>query len=153
MCDTEILVQSGLKMSPSWLLQRVAHDIDAEIMKARHIVLLGYSLPSDDLIWIAELMARKQRVKEDVFCSFVSKQTGETNRWLTGDEIERCLDRYDDGKDFKWKSIRRVVSMFGKDHVRVNLKGFPGMISCKDDLRMLLYPNGWMEAVSRKNYS
>lgn len=149
MCDTEILVQSGLKMSPSWLLQRVAHDIDAEIMKARHIVLLGYSLPPDDSIWIAELMARKQRVKEDVFCSFVSKQSGETNRWLTGDEIDRCLDRYDDGKDFKWNSIRRVVSMFGKDHVRVNLKGFPGMISCKDDLRMLLYPTEWMNGVKQ----
>ena len=147
MCDTEILVQSGLKVSPSWVLQRVAHDIDAEIMKARHIVLLGYSLPPDDAIWIAELMARKQRIKEDVFCSFVGKQSGETSKWLTGDEIDRCIARYDDEKDWKWKSIKRVESMFGKDHVRVNFKGFPDMISCKDDLRELLYPNDWMESV------
>ena len=76
MCDTEILVQSGLKMSPSWLLQRVAHDIDAEIMKVRHIILLGYSLPPDDAIWVAELKARKQRINEEVYCSLVDYEAG-----------------------------------------------------------------------------
>ena len=45
--------------------------------------------------------------------------------------------------------LHKESRFHGKDHVRVNLKGFPGMISCKDDLRMLLYPTEWMNGVKQ----
>ena len=54
MCDTEMLMQSEIKTRPSWILQRIAHNVDIEVMRANHIIiLLGYSLSSDDALWFA----------------------------------------------------------------------------------------------------
>lgn len=145
MCDTEMLVQSGLKAQPSWIFQRIAHNVDLEVMKARHIVLLGYSLPPDDAIWVAELQSRKQRSGENVFCSLVGfEEDRACNHWLYADEFESLLKT--ESHD-QYASLKSAVSVFGHEFVRVNYGGFPAIITSRDDWDELLYPEGWMRRV------
>lgn len=131
MCDTEMLVQSGLKAQPSWLLQRIAHDVDAEVMQAQHIILLGYSLPRDDAIWVAELKARCQRSRENVYCSLVNYFTGAPAKWMTWDEV-RNFKEANPGLDMR--PMEMAKSIFGEKYLRVHLQGFPAMAQDKESI-------------------
>lgn len=141
MCDTEILVQSGLKTAPSWILQSVAHDVDAEIMRARHIILIGYSLPSDDALWIARLKSRRQRGDGRVFCSFVGYEPNAKNHWLVGDELNPYLEDLDNSD--KRDTIKTLAEIFGRNNIRANLKGFPDSISDEKSMKELFIPSCW----------
>lgn len=140
MCDTEMLVQSGLKMQPSWLLQRIAHDVDAEVMQAEHVILLGYSLPKDDAIWVAELKARCQRVSERVCCSLVGFHREAPAEWMGWRQLKEYQSEH---KDLDMRPMEMVRSIFGEDNVRFHLQGFPAMAQNEKTLKKLLNPADW----------
>lgn len=144
MCDTEMVMQSGLKTSPSYLLQRISHNVDNAVMRTNHIVLMGYSLPSDDGAGVAELQARTTREDDDgkVYCSVVGFVEGETNRWQYADELDTFIkDHHDDNAINPILNARRI---FGRDRVRANMVGIPDVFENEDAIREILYPSTWI---------
>ena len=136
MCDTEMVMQSGLKSSPSHILRRIQHNVDNAVMTANHIVLMGYSLPPDDGAWVAELQSRTTRNNtEKVRCSIVGHADGALDEWLYDD----ALDKYCESQPV----IERACVVFGRDNVRANLKGIPDVFSDKKSIREMLYPTTW----------
>lgn len=132
MCDTEMVMQSGLKSSPSYCLQRIAHNVDNAVMNARHIVLMGYSLPPDDGAWIAELQSRTTRQNDNIRCSVVDYVEDAPKRWLSGEDACKYCK--------KCPVIERACRIFGESNVRVNLSGIPDVFEGKDAIRDLLFP-------------
>lgn len=143
MCDTEMVMQSGLKTPPSYLLQRISHNVDDAVMRANHIVLMGYSLPPDDGAGVAELQARTTREGGGgkVYCSVVGFVKGATNRWLYADELDAFIkDHHDDNAINPILNARRI---FGRDLVRANMVGIPDVLEKGDSIREMLYPSTW----------
>ena len=143
MCDTEMVMQSGLKTSPSYLLQRISHNVDNAVMKANHIVLMGYSLPPDDGAGVAELQARTTREGDDgkVYCSVVGFVEGVANRWLYADELDKFIIDNQDADGIK--PILNARRIFGREQVRANMVGIPDVFESEDAIREMLYPSVW----------
>ena len=137
MCDTEMVMQSGLKSLPSYLLQRIAHNVDNAVMSARHIVLMGYSLPPDDGAWVAELQSRTTRKNEGALCSIVDFVKGEPEGWFYGEEARTYCQMC--------PVIEKAWGIFGKANVRVNLGGIPAVFMNKKVVFEMLYPQKWKE--------
>ena len=58
---------------------------------ADHIVLMGYSLPLDDVTFRAFLSARVRRSdRRPVRCSVVGKESGYPSQWLSKSELDGC---------------------------------------------------------------
>lgn len=144
MCDTEMVMQSGLKSPPSYLLQRISHNMDNAVMNANHIVLMGYGLPPDDGAMVAELQARTTREnKEDVVCcSVVGFVENGEDRWLYGAEAEAAAKNCE--------AVDRAIRIFGKERVRCHLKGIPAVFSDEEFVRDMLYPTEWIEKLINK---
>lgn len=142
MCDTEMVMQSGLKTPPSYLLQRISHNVDNAVMGANHIVLMGYSLPPDDGACVAELQARTTREGGNVYCSVVGFVKNETNRWLYADELDTFIKDHqnDDGIN----PILNARRIFGRERVRANMLGIPDVFESEDAIREMLYPSDWL---------
>ena len=144
MCDTEMVMQSGLKMQPSFLLQRISHNVDNAVMNASHIILMGYSLPPDDGAWVAELQARTTRENEcaKAYCSVIGHSEDTPNHWLYSDELDDFLKR---NPNAAVENARRV---FGVKCVRAHLKGIPDVFEDEESVRELLYPIKWIGSQS-----
>ncbi|MGN0833898.1 MAG: hypothetical protein ACI4RD_09670 [Kiritimatiellia bacterium] len=133
MCDTEQIMQSGLKSPPPHVFQRIMHNVDNTVMGADHIVLMGYSLPPDDGAWAAELQARTTRDRTgSVLCSVIGYGANAPNKWLYGDELNEYCESQ--------PVIRRACAVFGKGHVRANLKGIPDVFTSKASIKEIFYP-------------
>lgn len=136
MCDAEMVMQSGLKSAPSHILQRISHNVDNAVMDADHIVLMGYSLPSDDGSWVAELQSRSTRNGgSGIRCSIVGHADGAPNEWLFGDRLDEYCEEH--------SVINRVRAVFGRENVRANLKGIPDVFESREAVRQMLYPDDW----------
>lgn len=137
MCDTEMVMQSGLKSAPSHILQRISHNVDNAVMDADHIVLMGYSLPPDDGSWVAELQSRGTRNGGSrIRCSIVGHADGAPNEWLFGDQLDKyCKEPH--------SVINQARAVFGRENVRANLKGIPDVFESQEAVRQMLYPDEW----------
>ncbi len=151
MCDTEMVMQSGLKSPPSYLLQRISHNVDNAVMRANHIVLMGYSLPPDDGAWVAELQARTTRDDGgEVFCSVMGYDPTAGFHWMYKGELEGIVKcQKSKGDENHYSAVENAWKVFGKDRVRACMIGVPGIFESKETVREILYPDfdEWREKV------
>ena len=150
--DNFMFMQTQLKCAAPSFIKEMTDDSLAQISGAKHIVLLGYSLPLDDAIWGSLFTAMTRRANgEKVYCSAVLFAPNSKSRWLMGDELEAFIKERD--VDVKGRedvrALKNIVSVFGKDCVRAYMAGVPGVFGdCEiDDARRLLFPTkeetGW----------
>lgn len=88
------------------------------VQRAKHVIFMGYSLPSDDVTYRAFLAARTTRTKEHppLRCSVVNISDTAESRWLYPGEL--------DGKD--WPDVvPSTQALFGKENVRFYGAGIP----------------------------
>ena len=146
MCDTEMVMQSGLNTPPSYLLQRISHNVDNTVMNANHIVLMGYRLPPDDGAVVAELQARTTREnwgKSSVCCSVVGFVPGAQDQWLYPNDLDKFLREMQNGKKESVRSIENARRIFGRENVRANMVGIPDVFGDEATIREMLYPSQW----------
>ena len=138
--NVSIVPQSAFKGRHAPFIEEIQRDMKTCVEKAKHIVLLGYSLPPDDVIWRSVIAAKKEGVK---YCSVVCGFKG-SHRWMYENEINNYLkskEDKDEDMSFGCAAIRNAREVFGNKNVRAYTGGIPqvwaGGISA---IQELLYP-------------
>ena len=125
---TQTLMQSSFKGPPPPFLEEIKRDLRVAVQNANHIVLMGYSLPPDDVDYRAFFAARRPRRKEHekpVKCSVVVG-TGYDRQWFGHTEWSRRLQDMDAGKAPR-TTLEAAGDLFGKENVRFYGDGIPNV--------------------------
>ena len=150
--DNFMFMQTQLKQRPPSFIREATDEALADITHAKHIVLLGYSMPLDDAIWGSLLSMMSQRNEgERLYCSVVATYDPDgPKRWIYGEELADYLNsksKLVEDKE-KVRAINNAVTVFGKDNVRAYVRGIPDIFGggTIEEVRNLLYPynqDGW----------
>lgn len=117
---TAMIMQTQLKEQHPPFLEEIQRDMKVAIENAKHIILLGYSLPEDDFLYRTILSARKK--DGTVKCSIVNFQRGLPDKWLD------CGQWKTYKFDHSLNSLcERVSNIFGKENVRLYGAGVPAV--------------------------
>ena len=123
---TQTLMQSSFKGPPPPFLDEIKRDLRVAVQNADHIVLMGYSLPSDDVDYRAFFAARRRldsKNKNSVKCSIVS-QSEHGSRWFGPSEWPAMLSSMKKGESPR-TTLEAARDLFGKDNVRFYGGGIP----------------------------
>ena len=145
--DAPMIMQSLYKSTPTSFLEEIQRNVRVSLEKARHIVLFGYQLPSDDVVWqqtFAEAVRPRIGSSKEAFCSVVVGCNGKCE-WLYDDVLEQYVERYrkdDEAESYGVPAIENAWAIFGKDKVRAWTGGIPDVFgNCTEaDVKELLYP-------------
>ena len=117
---TQTRMQSNFKDQPPPFLEEISRDLRVAVQEARHIILMGYTLPSDDVDYRAFFAARRQR---GVKCSVVVG-TKEGPRWLGPSEWPDRLSAMKVGEAPR-TTLEAARDLFGEKNVRFFGGGVP----------------------------
>lgn len=118
---SQTVMQSSFKQTPPSFIDEIQRDLRALVMRANHIILMGYSLPPDDVSYRSFFAARRQRADrtKPVRCTIVDYKPG----WegpLGPSEL------FPD--DFKpGSAVRSAQEIFGSENVRFFGAGVPAV--------------------------
>lgn len=131
---TQAVMQSNFKAPPPSFIDEVQRDLRVATQAAKHIILMGYSLPPDDVTYRAFFAARQLRSKEGeeqrVHCSVVVGQTW-GDSWHDPDEIDRLLSGMEKGEAPR-TTLETARDLFGHENVRFFGGGIP-QVFCEGD--------------------
>ena len=120
---TSTVMQSNFKARPPSFIEEMQRDLRVVLKRAQHIVLLGYSLPPDDVEYRALLAAHRQgSASEVVKCTVVDKQEGHA-RWIGPAELGKNVDLQKD------TAVGAAQDLFGRENVRFYGGGIPEVFS------------------------
>ena len=121
---TPLMMQTSFKTAPPPFLEEIQREMRVVVQEAHHIILMGYSLPPDDVTYRAFLAARIQRSPEGrkdaeshVRCSVVGKGCDDDRRWVYPEEL--------DGKQGLSDAVTHARDLFGATNVRFFGGGIP----------------------------
>ena len=122
---TQTLMQSSFKGPPPPFLEEIKRDLRVAVQNADHIVLMGYSLPPDDVDYRAFFAARRRREghEESVKCSVVVG-TGYGRRWFGHTKLSDKLPKMEEGKAPR-TTLEAARDLFGGENVRFYSGGIP----------------------------
>ena len=109
-------MQSNFKARPPSFIEEIKREMRVIVKKAQHVVLLGYSLPPDDVEYRAFLAAQKQS-GEGVKCTVVDKQDGYD--WVGSAELRENSDLQEN------TPVGAAQDIFGQENVRFYGGGIP----------------------------
>ena len=123
---TQTQMQSSFKDPPPPFLDEIKRDLRVAVQNADHIVLMGYSLPPDDVEYRAFFAARRRlglRKKKPVRCSVV---VGRNNgpRWLGPSKWPAMLSSMKKGEAPR-TTLEAARDLFGEENVRFYGGGIP----------------------------
>ena len=115
---TPVVMQTSFKTPPPPFLEEIQFEMRVVVQKADHIVLMGYSLPLDDVTYRAFLAARiSKHENRQVRCSVVDKQDGYESRWLYPEDLQTMSGLPE--------VVNTARGLFGPDNVRYFGAGIP----------------------------
>lgn len=121
---TPLVMQTNFKTTPPPFLEEIQREMRVVVQGANHVVLMGYSLPPDDVTYRAFLAARIRKrtgAGEDeegqVRCSVVGKEDGYESRWLYPEELDTKGDLPD--------AVKHAQAVFKPENVRFYGSGIP----------------------------
>ena len=131
---TQVVMQSNFKSQPPSFIDEVQRDLRVATQAANHIILMGYSLPPDDVTYRAFFAARTQRRQEDgdspVQCSVVAGQ-GYGDIWHGPDGIDHQLSSMNKAES-PFTALTAACDLFGRENVRFFGGGIPNVF-CDGD--------------------
>ena len=122
-----MIMQSSFKGFHTSFIEEIQRDLKVCLEKTKHIVLMGYSLPQDDVIWRAILATRKSYDNDKTYCSVVVGFKGE-KRWLYDSEILDYVNRNkkeENNFEYGIPTIEVAQNIFGNKKVRIFTGGIP----------------------------
>ena len=129
--DTPTVMQSNLKTPPPSFIQEIQRDLRVLVANAKHIVLLGYSLPPDDVIYRAffasYLSDSNGGARKGVKCTVVDKKE-EHARWIGPAELDRISELHEKS------AVGAARDIFGPANVRFYGGGFPNVCMAEDGM-------------------
>lgn len=143
--DNFQLMQTLLKGTVPSFIKEITDEALAALSGARHVVLLGYSLPLDDAIWgsLLTAMIQRSRGKRPVYCSVVNGCQG-PDRWLYGEDLKQYVENAKEKLrgDYGIRAIENAQAVFGKENVRAYTGGIPRIFHNGDEavIREMMYP-------------
>ncbi len=149
--DNFMFMQTQLKTTAPSFIKEMTDDALSQIAGAKHIVLLGYSLPLDDAIWGSLLTVMSRRpAGERLYCSVVGFVSGADDKWISGEDMYSYVEEMEkDGRKEDVRCIRNAMTVFGKENVRAYMKGVPNVFRdfSEQSVRSLMFPSdtesGW----------
>jgi hypothetical protein len=132
---TQAVMQSNFKAPPPSFIEEVQRDLRVATQAANHVILMGYSLPPDDVTYRAFFAARRQKRSHDggdgpiVRCSVVG--IGYDDHWHGPDEINQMLPQMEKGVSPR-TTLEAARDLFGRDNVRFFGGGIP-QVFCEGD--------------------
>lgn len=150
--DNFMFMQTQLKSAAPSFIKEMTDYALAEIAGAKHIVLLGYSLPLDDAIWgsLFTTMTRRAKNKPPVYCSVVLYAKGVEDKWLYGNELKKFIDERSEYTSMSEdvRGLKNAIAVFGEANVRAYMAGIPKVFGkgTEKDVLNLMYPTnvpGW----------
>ena len=120
---TQTIMQSSFKSPPPPFLDEIKRDLRVAVQNAKHIVLMGYSLPPDDVDYRAFFAARRRRGPGNtVKCSVVvGRDNG--SQWFGPSEWPAMLSHM--GEKPPRTTLEAASDLFGKENVRFYGGGVP----------------------------
>lgn len=117
---TQTVMQSSFKQAPPSFIDEIQRDLRALVMRADHVILMGYSLPPDDVTYRSFFAARRQRTdaSHPVRCTVVGWQPS-----LSGIIGPPDLGS---GSFAEGTAVHSAREIFGADNVRFSGEGVPG---------------------------
>jgi hypothetical protein len=120
---TQAVMQSSFKSRPPSFIEEIQRDLRATTMQAKHIILMGYSLPQDDVTYRAFFSASCQRHKgptdQQVRCTVIGKESDHPG-WYGPAELKT--------RNFpKDHAVNAAVDIFGDGNVRFYGDGVPNV--------------------------
>lgn len=138
--NNALIFQTSFKGEHAPFLEEIQRDMKVCVQNARHVVLLGYTLPADDLVWRTALTAKMNGEK---YCSVVVGYKG-PDKWLYGNELNSYISDHDNDSDrdcFGVAAIKNAIQVFGEDKVRAYTAGIPQVwADGKEAVHEMLYP-------------
>ena len=124
---TPLMMQTSFKTAPPPFLEEIQREMRVVVQEADHIILMGYSLPPDDVTYRAFLAARIRRRpdgrkdgEDPVRCSVVGKEKGYDRQWLYPDDLDTRGDLPD--------AVTHARDLFGATNVRFFGDGIPEVL-------------------------
>ena len=121
---TPLVMQTSFKTAPPPFLEEIQREMRVVVQDANHVVLMGYSLPPDDVTYRAFLAARIPKssghgedAEKRVRCSVIGKENGYESRWLYRDELD-TLGKLPD-------AVTHARDVFKAENVRFYGSGVP----------------------------
>jgi hypothetical protein len=119
---TQTVMQSSFKQAPPSFIDEIQRDLRALVMRADHVVLMGYSLPPDDVSYRSFFAARRQRYaaghgKGAVRCTIVGLDSGNPG-WTDAASLEPS--NFPEGH-----VVHSALEIFGIRNVRFYGDGVP----------------------------
>jgi len=146
--NTPMIMQTSYKSGHKGVLEEIQRDTKVSLSGTKHVVLMGYQLPSDDIVWRSAIVAKHNN--EKIRCSVVVGSEGE-QRWIYGEELIEYVKKNKskpDKADYGINAIEAAIAIFGKDNVRAYTGGIPfvwlsGGSVDKDKVEDLINPKLW----------
>lgn len=143
---TPLVMQTGFKGRNAAFVEEIHHDMRIALENAQHIVLMGYTLPSDDAIYRSVLAARQKRgITKRPCCSvIVGQQEDAPDGWLAGQQLADYIKQHSDSSFAR--TVRAAQEIFSPEQVRGYARGIPQVFlgadgqACYDKVSELLYP-------------
>ena len=125
---TQTIMQSNFKNPPPPFLDEIKRDLRVAVQNADHIVLMGYSLPPDDVDYRAFFAARRRLDPDNpVKCSVVSRLNEHSPQyWCGPSEWLAMLPRMEKAEP-PLTTLEAASDLFGKDNVRFYGGGIPNV--------------------------
>ena len=123
---TQTIMQSNFKSPPPPFLDEIKRDLRVAVQKADHIVLMGYTLPPDDVDYRAFFAARRSLDPDKpVKCSVVvGRDHG--SRWFVPSEWPAMLPRMEKENPPR-TTLEAARDLFGEKNVRFYGGGIPNV--------------------------
>jgi hypothetical protein len=127
---TQTVMQSSFKSQPPSFIEEIQRDLRAVAMQANHIILMGYSLPPDDVTYRAFFSARCQRntgtAADPVRCTVVNLD--KTNPgWYGPAKLANRNPRRCETAKVGGETVQAAQDIFGEDNVRFYGGGVPNV--------------------------
>jgi hypothetical protein len=118
---TQVVMQSSFKSAPPSFIEEIQRDLRAAAMRADHFILMGYSLPADDVAYRAFFSSRRRRKKrpgnQPVRCTIIGKNDSGP-RWYGPDALK-------DREFLNSNVIKAARDIFGEENIRFYGGGVP----------------------------
>ncbi len=121
---TPLVMQSNFKAGYAPFLEEIQRDMRVALENAEHVVLMGYTIPADDVIYRSLLSARQKRGRAPYCSVIVGKQQEAPDCWLKGAELKEYLKKSGPQSAFT-KAVQSAQEIFAEDQVRGYACGIP----------------------------